>query len=61
MTKTTCDYMKCRRVADWVVETSYSPICLCTLHASPRYLAIAALTKSINSGSEFDLNTVETT
>ena len=51
--------MKCRRVADWVIETSYSPVCLCTVHTDINYLSIAAKLKAIAYGSEFELGSVK--
>jgi hypothetical protein len=45
--KIKCDYLGCRRTADWVVETSYSPVCLCTTHIGVNYLSTAAKIKSI--------------
>jgi len=59
MAKTKCDYMKCRRVADWVIETSYSPVCLCTVHTGINYLSIAAKLRAIAYGSEFELGSVK--
>lgn len=53
--KAKCDYINCRRTAHWVVETSYSPVCLCTTHIGVGYLSLAAKVKSIHRGSESDV------
>lgn len=50
--KTKCDYIKCKRIAQWVLETSYSPVCLCTTHIDVKYLSTAAKVKSIQKESE---------
>lgn len=54
--KTKCDYIKCKRIAHWVVETFYSPVCLCTTHIGVKYLSTAAKVKSIHRGSEHEVN-----
>ena len=50
--RTKCDYIKCTRTAHWVVETSYSPVCLCNEHMGVNYLSIAAKIKSMHRGTE---------
>lgn len=56
--RTKCDYLKCRRDAQWVVETSYSPVCLCTTHIGVKYLSLAAKFKSIDRGSEYGVDEI---
>ena len=50
-----CDYFGCRRTAHWVVETSYSPVCLCTTHIGINYLSTAAKIKSMHKGTKFKI------
>lgn len=54
--RTKCDYLKCDRTAQWVVETQYSPVCLCTTHIGVKYLSVASKVKAIKRGSENEVN-----
>ena len=47
-----CNYLKCNKTAHWLVEASYSLVCLCTTHIGIKYLSMAAKIKSMHKSAK---------